>query len=126
VAVQAENVNNPVPYRAAAELFRHSLHVRPPHVVSADRMLIAGTPELAHISTSYIERQNLTMRMSMRRFTRLANAFSKKIENLKAAVALHFARYNFCRVHKTLRVTPAMAAGVDSRLWSIGDLVQQT
>jgi hypothetical protein len=89
-------------------------------------MLIAGTPELAHISTSYIERQNLTMRMSMRRFTRLANAFSKKIENLKAAVALHFARYNFCRVHKTLRVTPAMAAGVDSRLWSIGDLVQQS
>ena len=63
----------------------------PPHVISADRMPIAGAPELAHISTSYIERQNLTMRMSMRRFTRLTNAFSKKIENLKAAVALHFA-----------------------------------
>jgi IS1 family transposase len=98
----------------------------PPHVVSADRMPIAGAPALAHISTSFIERQNLTMRMSMRRFTRLTNAFSKKIENLKAAVALHFAWYNFCRLHKTLRVTPAMAAGVDSRLWSIGDLVAET
>ena len=98
----------------------------PPHVISADRMPIAGAPELAHISTSYIERQNLTMRMSMRRFTRLTNAFSKKIENLKAAVALHFAHYNFCRLHKTLQVTPAMAAGVDSRLWSIGDLVAET
>jgi IS1 family transposase len=74
----------------------------PPHVVSADRMPIAGTPELAHISASFVERQNLTMRMSMRRFTRLTNAFSKKIENLEAAVALHFAWYNFCRLHKTL------------------------
>jgi IS1 family transposase len=98
----------------------------PPHVVSADRMPIAGTPELAHISASFVERQNLTMRMSMRRFTRLTNAFSKKIENLEAAVALHFAWYNFCRLHKTLQATPAMAAGVDSRLWSIGDLVAET
>ncbi len=78
-----------------------------------------------HISTSFVERQNLTMRMSMRRFTRLTNAFSKKLENLKAAVALHFAYYNFVRIHSTLRVTPAMAAGVSSKLWSIEDLIEQ-
>ncbi|MGB5991164.1 MAG: IS1 family transposase, partial [Desulfobacterales bacterium] len=70
----------------------------------------------------YVERQNLTMRMSMRRFTRLTNAFSKKADNLKAAVALHFAHY-FLRIHKTLRTTPATEAGVDNRVWYIGDLV---
>ena len=69
-----------------------------------------------------MERQNLTMRMSMRRLTRLTNAFSKKMENLKAAVALHFAYYNFARIHKTLRVTPAMEAGVSDRIWAIGNL----
>jgi IS1 family transposase len=95
----------------------------PPHVVSVDRMPVAGAPELAHISTSFVERQNLTMRMSMRRFTRLTNAFSKKIENLKAAVALHFAWYNFCRVHKTLRVTQPWRpvwtpASGQSAIWS--------
>jgi hypothetical protein len=73
-----------------------------------------------------IERQNLTMRMSMRRFTRLTNAFSKKLENLQAAVALHFAHYTLVRVHKTLRVTPAMAANVTDRLWSLEELVDQT
>jgi hypothetical protein len=73
-----------------------------------------------------VERQNLTMRMSMRRFTRLTNAFSKKVDNLQAAVALHFAHYNFVRLHKTLRVTPAMAAGVTGRLWSLDELVEQT
>ncbi len=96
----------------------------PPHVVSAKRTPITGKPDYKHISTSLVERQNLTMRMSMRRFTRLTNAFSKKIENLRAAVALHFAHYNFVRVHKTLRVTPAMEAGVTNRLWSIGDLLE--
>ena len=87
---------------------------------------MAGSPDFAHISTSFVERQNLTMRMSMRRFTRLTNAFSKKVENLRAAVALHFAHYNFVRVHRTLRVTPAMAASVSDRLWSLEDLVAQT
>ena len=96
----------------------------PPHVVSAERRVIVGNPQDSKISTSYVERQNLTMRMQMRRFTRLTNAFSKKLENLKAAVALHFAHYNFVRVHKTLRVTPAMEAGVTNRLWSIGDLLE--
>lgn len=96
----------------------------PPHVVSAERKVIMGNPKLSKISTSYVERQNLTMRMQMRRFTRLTNAFSKKLENLKAAVALHFAHYNFVRVHKTLRVTPAMEAGVTNHLWSIGDLLE--
>jgi hypothetical protein len=73
-----------------------------------------------------IERQNLTMRMSMRRFTRLSNAFSKKVENLQAAVAIHFARYNFVRIHSKHRVTPAMAAGASDRLWSLHDLVERT
>src|SRR6266850_1002950 len=80
----------------------------PPRVTSAQRIVIAGNPDPAFISTSLIERQNLTMRMSMRRFTRLTNAFSKKVENLTAAVSLHFAHYNFVRVHRTLRVSPAM------------------
>ncbi len=98
----------------------------PPHVVSAERIPMAGSPDISHISTSFVERQNLTMRMSMRRFTRLTNAFSKKVENLRAAVALHFVHYNFVRVHKTLRVTPAMAAGVSDQLWSLEDLVSRT
>ncbi len=96
---------------------------RPPHVVRADKSVIVGRPSQAHISTSLVERQNLTMRMCMRRFTRLTNAFSKKVENLRAAVGLHFAHYNFVRIHKTLRITPAMAAGVSNRLWTMDDLI---
>lgn len=98
----------------------------PPHVVSATRIPIKGDPEQVHISTSLVERQNLTMRMSMRRFTRLTNAFSKKLENLKAAVALHFAHYNFVRIHSTIRCTPAMEAGVTDRLWTIRDLLSES
>ena len=98
----------------------------PPRVVSQQKTVLAGSPDHKHISTSLVERQNLTMRMSMRRFTRLTNAFSKKVENLHAAVALHFAHYNFVRVHKTLRVTPAMAAGLTDRLWSLEELVERT
>lgn len=84
---------------------------------------VTGSPEPKHISTSFVERQNLTMRMSMRRFTRLSNAFSKKLENHMAAIALHFMYYNFARIHTTLRVTPAMAAGVTSKLWDVEDIV---
>jgi IS1 family transposase len=83
---------------------------------------IAGNPDPAHVSTSYIERQNLTMRMSMRRFTRMTNAFSKKVENHAAAVAIHFMWYNFGRIHKTLRVTPAMEAGVSDHVWSLAEI----
>jgi hypothetical protein len=75
------------------------------------------------VSTSYAERQNLTMRMSIRRFTRLTNAFSKKLENHALSVALHYMHYNFCPIHKTLRITPAMAAGVTDRLWTVADIV---
>jgi IS1 family transposase len=82
-----------------------------------------GRPDPHHISTSYVERQNLTMRMAIRRFTRLTNAFSKKLDNLKAACALHFAYYNFCRIHKSLRVTPAMEAGITDHVWTIRELV---
>jgi hypothetical protein len=96
---------------------------QPPKVVRAEWTVIVGTPDATHISTSLVERQNLTMRMSMRRFTRLTNAFSKKVENHRAAVALHFAHYNFVRTHRTLRTTPAMAANVSSRLWSLEELV---
>jgi len=84
---------------------------------------VTGDPDPAHIGTSYAERQNLTMRMSMRRFTRLTNAFSKKLENHMAALALYFMYYNFARIHQTLRVSPAMAAGVTGKLWSVGDIV---
>lgn len=91
--------------------------------MGARKAVIAGRPDHAHVSTSFAERQNLTMRMSMRRFTRLTNAFSKKVENLEAAVALHFMHYNFARVHQTLRVTPAMEAGVSDHVWSIQEIV---
>lgn len=84
---------------------------------------IVGSPDPKHISTSYVERQNLTMRMSMRRFTRLTNAFSKKVENHAAAIALYFMFYNFGRVHQTLRVTPAMEAGVASHVWTVEEIV---
>lgn len=97
----------------------------PPRVVSQQKVVVAGSPDQRHISTSLVERQNLTMRMSMRRFTRLTNAFSKKVENLQVAVALHFAHYNFVRMHKSLRVTPAMAAGVSERLWTLDELVDR-
>ena len=83
---------------------------------------VTGDPDPKHVSTSYVERQNLTMRMSMRRFTRLTNAFSKKLENHGHMVTLHFLHYNFARVHKTLRITPAMAAGITDHVWSLEDI----
>jgi IS1 family transposase len=86
------------------------------------KKVIRGNPDNEHISTSYVERQNLTMRMCMRRFTRLTNAFSKKIENHAHAVALHFMYYNFGRIHKTLRVTPAMEAGISDHVWSLEEI----
>lgn len=85
-----------------------------------------GRPDPKHISTSHVERQNLTMRMAIRRFTRLTNAFSKKLDNLKAACALHFAYYNFVRVHQSLRCTPSMEAGITDHVWSVAELLRAT
>ena len=98
----------------------------PPRVAETVSTVIQGDPDPGHISTSYVERQNLTMRMAMRRFTRLTNAFSKKLANLKAALALHFAHYNFMRVHRTLRVTPAMEAGITGHIWTWEELLSQS
>jgi IS1 family transposase len=95
----------------------------PAKVVAAMPQPIIGSPQLRFISTSYIERQNLTVRMQARRFTRLTNAFSKKLENLKAQMALHFAVYNFVKIHGRLRVTPAMEAGITDRVWTTGELL---
>jgi len=96
----------------------------PPDMVRIRKGVVSGRPEWKDISTSYIERQNLTMRMHMRRLTRLTNAFSKKLENFKAAVGLHFAYYNFVRLHKTLLMTPVMAGNVTDHIWTIRDLVE--
>ena len=95
----------------------------PVEYIGTEVKRISGNPDKKHISTSFVERQNLTMRMSMRRFTRLTNGFSKKVENLFYSVAIHFMYYNFCRIHKSLRVTPAMEAGIVDHLWSIEELV---
>ncbi len=95
----------------------------PAKVISCRAVPITGDPDPNHISTSYVERQNLTMRMSMRRFARLTNAFSKKVENHIAALSLYFMFYNFCRVHQTLRVTPAMEAGVSDHVWDVEEIV---
>lgn len=95
----------------------------PATCIGCDMKTVSGIPDPKHVSTSFVERQNLTMRMSMRRFTRLTNGFSKKIENHGHAVALYFAYYNFCRIHSTLRVTPAMEAGLADHVWSIDELV---
>lgn len=95
----------------------------PPQCLGAVPTPVHGNPDPAHISTSFAERSNLTMRMNMRRFTRLTNAFSKKVENHAHAVALHMMYYNFVRIHKTLKITPAMAAGVTDKLWEISDVV---
>jgi IS1 family transposase len=98
----------------------------PPKVIATEKTPVFGEPVTEYVSTSYVERQNLTVRMGVRRYTRLTNAFSKKLENHVAATALHFAHYNFVRRHQTLRVSPAMAAGVESTLWSTSDLLDAT
>lgn len=95
----------------------------PPAVTGVEKIEIVGRPERSRICTSYVERNNLTIRMQLRRFTRLTNGFSKKLANLKAMLALFFAHYNFCRIHGSLRVTPAMAAGVTDRVWELQDIL---
>jgi IS1 family transposase len=96
----------------------------PPPCIGTRKICISGDPAWRDISTSYVERANLTMRMSMRRFTRLTNAFSKKVDNHKAALALYFMHYNFARIHKTLRVTPAMEAGVADHVWELDEIAR--
>jgi hypothetical protein len=94
----------------------------PAAVVAVSREVVTGDPE-QYISTSYVERQNLSLRMGQRRFTRLTNGFSKKLDNHVAAVALYVAHYNLCRVHEALKMTPAKAIGISDRVWTIGDLI---
>jgi len=98
----------------------------PAQCLGTQRIEVIGNPDQEYVSTSYVERQNLTMRMQMRRFTRLTNAFSKKIENHVAMIALFHMHYNFCRIHQTLRVTPAMEAGISQHVWSISEIVELT
>jgi IS1 family transposase len=106
-------------YGASQEETRYS----PAECIGCETKIVSGNPKTEHISTSYVERQNLTMRMSMRRFTRLTNGFSKKIENHFYALAIHYMHYNFCRIHKTLRVTPAMEAGIADHVWTIEEVL---
>jgi IS1 family transposase len=108
-------------YGVQAGVVEAARRYSPAQVVAVSTRRVVGRPR--HISTSYVERQNLTLRMQQRRFTRLTNAFSKKLENHEAAVALYVAHYNLCRVHETLRITPAMQLGVTDHIWSIGELV---
>ena len=95
----------------------------PPSCIGCDLKVVSGNPDPKHVSTSFVERQNLTMRMSMRRFTRLTNGFGKKLENHGHALALYFMHYSFCRIHKTLRVTPAMQAGLSDHVWTLEELI---
>ena len=95
----------------------------PAHCVGCKQRKVMGKPDSERISTSHVERQNLTMRMQIRRLTRLTNGFSKKCENLWAALCLHFAYYNFCRVHQTLRVTPAMESGLTDHVWALREII---
>lgn len=108
-------------YGAAQEEVRYS----PAECIGCETRVISGKPQPEHISTSFVERQNLTMRMGMRRFTRLTNGFSKKVANHFYAIAIHYMHYNFCRVHKSLRVTPAMEAGITDHVWTIEEALEK-
>lgn len=118
-----------VDYATITKVFASELNAgrgrySPPSMVGSEKEWLIGQPDEAAISTSYVERQNLSVRMECRRFTRLTNAFSKKLANLKASVALHYAHYNLVRIHRTLRMTPAMAAGLADHLWTVQELIE--
>ena len=117
---------NDIDYAMLVKIYGHDPETEkrysPQDCIGAEKRTIKGNPESSSISTSFVERQNLTMRMSMRRFARLTNGFSKKVDNLKHSVALHYMYYNFARVHKTLGVTPAMAAGITDHAWTLEDI----
>lgn len=110
-------------YGSGPDIRQTEARYSPPRCTGTQKHIKSGNPSLEHVSTSYAERNNLTIRMSVRRFTRLTNAFSKKLQNHIAAISLHFMYYNFCRIHKTLRITPAMAAGVTDHVWEVADIV---
>ena len=101
----------------------HEVRYSPGRIIGMEVLRVTGSPDPKHISTSFAERQNWTVRTNMRRYTRLSNGFSRKLQNHAAAVALNYFAYNFIKIHRTLRVTPAMAAGVTDRLWEVSDLV---
>jgi IS1 family transposase/predicted HTH domain antitoxin len=123
-----DNFGADIDYAQLIKLYGASLDEErsysPAKCTGTEKKVIVGNPQAKNVSTSHVERQNLTMRMHMRRFTRLTNAFSKKVENHAHAIALHFMFYNFVRIHKTLRVTPAMQAGLTKKLWEVEDLVK--
>jgi IS1 family transposase len=125
LAAVAGTFGEDIDYATVTKVYAQPNEARysPPKLKQAVRATISGRPDAGHVSTSHVERQNLTMRMHMRRFTRLTNGFSKKIEMHAHAVALHFVYYNFAKVHQTLRVTPAMEAGITDHIWSIEELV---
>lgn len=126
IAVQAAFHLTPIDYGMCRKIYGENTlegKYSPGECIGTERTVISGNIAKADICTSHAERQNLTMRMQMRRFTRLTNAFSKKLENHRLACALHFVHYNFCRIHSSLRITPAMAAGLSERVWELSDLV---
>lgn len=110
-------------YGTLGEHKQDSRRYSPAEFTGSEKRCITGNPNIKNVSTSYVERQNLTMRMHMRRFTRLTNAFSKKLENHMHAISLYFMFYNFCKIHKSLRITPAMEAGISDKLWMLSDIV---
>ena len=122
--------HNHVDYAQLEKIYNESFEQKvqkrysPANIIRIKKKQILGDPDIKHISTSYVERQNLTMRMQIRRLTRLTNAFSKKLYNLYCAVSLHFFYYNFMRIHQSLRITPAMQAGITNHLWNWGDFLQ--
>lgn len=110
-------------YGSAGQTKDDQRRYSPAECTGTEKRRITGNPDIKNVSTSYVERQNLTMRMHMRRFTRLTNAFSKKLENHMHAISLYFMFYNYCKIHKSLRITPAMAAGITEHVWEIADIV---
>jgi IS1 family transposase len=122
-----DNFGSEIDYAMLVKLYgrdrESEAHYSPAECIGCREVVVSGNPDPKHISTSYVERQNLTMRMHMRRFTRLTNAHSKKIENHIASIAIHYMHYNFCRRHETLRVTPAMEADIADHIWSIEEMI---
>lgn len=126
IAVEAAWCMQTIDYAMLVKLYGDSTlegKYSPGEVIGTRKEKVSGNPDISLVCTSHVERSNLTMRMQMRRFTRLTNAFSKKFENHRLACAVHFVHYNFCRIHQSLRITPAMAAGISDHVWSLKEMV---